>query len=183
MWSTRNLVQLYTLHKSYEFSHLHLQINKESKSTQALLFKLRVQFRLTDSEEIFFATCAFNINCRMWTSNPGHGVNCIRCYHQSLSVVATCLINLPEPGSCSRLDCAVSPSHSSPLKVLCDEPWKASLTDLLCTPTFQFIWSRKQQLLWLIAVIVTEEINWRYVLAPWAAWLWGRLSVWSIWIY
>lgn len=78
-------VVIYTPHKSYEFSHLHLQINKKS-NPEALLFKPGVQFLLTDSEEIFFATCTFTINCRMRTSNPGHGLNCIRCYHQSLSV-------------------------------------------------------------------------------------------------
>lgn len=81
----RLLSFIYTLHKSYEFSHLHLQINKKS-IPEALLFKPGVQFQLTDSEEIFLATCTFTVNRRMWTSNPGHGVNCIRCYHQSLSV-------------------------------------------------------------------------------------------------
>lgn len=60
--------------------------DKQKIHSRGLLFKPGVQFQLTDSEEIFLPTCTFTINRRMWTSNPGHGVNCIRCYHQSLSV-------------------------------------------------------------------------------------------------
>lgn len=94
--------------------------DKQKIHSRGLLFKPGVQFQLTDSEEIFLPTCTFTINRRMWTSNPGHGVNCIRCYHQSLSV-SNMSYNLIES---EQLHCAVSRSHRSPQKVLFDRSWK-----------------------------------------------------------
>lgn len=95
----------------------------------------------------FFAT--FTINLRMRTSNPGHKVNCIRCYHQSLSVGNVSYKLRERPSSCSRPGCAVSQSHLQ--KVLCDRPWKTSgLGDILslfsllyhkCRLSWIYVWS------------------------------------------
>lgn len=87
-------------------------------------FKPGVRFQPTDSAEIFFffATCTFTIHLRMQTSNPGRTVNCIRCYHRSLSVGNVSYKLRGRPSSCSRPGCAVSQSHLQ--EVLCDQATK-----------------------------------------------------------
>lgn len=111
-----------TLHKSYEFFHLHLQINNKSNLC-ALLFKPGEQFQLTDSVKIFFATCAFTINNKALNHKPWTRSK----LHQLLSSICIWWQNVlqtrPEPKSCSWLDWVVSRSHRCLQKALLTCSW------------------------------------------------------------